>query len=347
MSRTNPGPPPANGQAGETLRSLLEYAILAPSGHNTQPWLFCPTEEGVDIYADRGRALPVADPEDREMVISCGAALFHLRVAARNTGMTPSVEPFPDQSNRDLLARVRLAQGPPPTADELRLFRAIPVRRTNWLSFENRSVPPDLPARLVEEAEAEGVGLRFLEASQREPVRALIMEADRRLDVDEDYRREMVMWLGDDESERSGSGMPLYPEDIGLSVAYDSPLPSAVPISDLVAAHHGRLAEQASRIAILYTAGSSPDDWLRAGQALDRVLLSAAADGVSASFLSGPIQVDNLTPALRTLLGGDVQYPQMVLGLGYAPPRDRRTPRRPLDESLRSEPPPRRSEIQE
>ena len=57
------------------LRSLVEYAALAPSGHNTQPWRFRLRGGGAELLADRTRALPVVDPDDRELVISCGAAL--------------------------------------------------------------------------------------------------------------------------------------------------------------------------------------------------------------------------------------------------------------------------------
>src|SRR3712207_6590073 len=73
-----------SGQAEEKLRYLLNYAVLAPSGHNTQPWLFNVSGRAVELHADRTRGLPVVDPEDRALVISCGAALFFLRVAIRS-----------------------------------------------------------------------------------------------------------------------------------------------------------------------------------------------------------------------------------------------------------------------
>jgi len=54
-------------------RALLDAAILAPSSHNTQPWRFAVRERTIDLYADRTRALPVNDPDDRELTISrCG-----------------------------------------------------------------------------------------------------------------------------------------------------------------------------------------------------------------------------------------------------------------------------------
>ena len=62
----------------EELRPLVAQAVLAPSSHNTQPWLWLLLEGSVTLFADRTRALPVNDPDDRELTMSCGAALLNL-----------------------------------------------------------------------------------------------------------------------------------------------------------------------------------------------------------------------------------------------------------------------------
>ncbi len=67
---------PANGTTTEKLKFLLNYAILAPSGHNTQPWFFTIEDNAIELYADRTSTLPVVDPNNRELIISCGAAYF-------------------------------------------------------------------------------------------------------------------------------------------------------------------------------------------------------------------------------------------------------------------------------
>jgi len=79
------------------LRFALQYAALAPSNHNAQPWRFLVNGDAVQILADRTRALPVVDPFDRELLISCGAALFNLRVALSQFGLAYSTA----QDNRE------------------------------------------------------------------------------------------------------------------------------------------------------------------------------------------------------------------------------------------------------
>ena len=83
---------PSEGTTRDKLKFVLNYAILAPSGHNTQPWLFKIVDDKIELYADRTRSLPVVDPDDRELTISCGAALYHIQLAIRHFGYEDVVE---------------------------------------------------------------------------------------------------------------------------------------------------------------------------------------------------------------------------------------------------------------
>src|SRR5215216_1524219 len=140
---------PKEGAKTEQLKFLLNYAILAPSGHNTQPWLFKIVGDNmIELYADRTRALAVVDPEDRELTISCGAALSHLLIAIRHFGYAYKVEPFPDSNNKDLLSRVILYDRKEPVSEENSLFKAITKRRTNRLKFEDRELEESLISKL-------------------------------------------------------------------------------------------------------------------------------------------------------------------------------------------------------
>ena len=127
---------PAEAPAREQLRHLLSYAVLAPSAHNTQPWRFRVTDAGIEVHADRSRALSVSDPDGRELVISCGAALFFLRVAVRRFGHMDRVHLLPDPARPDLLALVSRGDAVRPSHEVLLLFRAIHERRTHRPAFD-------------------------------------------------------------------------------------------------------------------------------------------------------------------------------------------------------------------
>ncbi|MFP4437554.1 MAG: Acg family FMN-binding oxidoreductase [Chloroflexaceae bacterium] len=171
---------PAQGDAAEQLRFMLTYAVLAPSGHNTQPWLFRFSNDSVEIYADRTRALPVVDPDDRELVMSCGTALFNLRLALRYFGYTDHVELRPDPDNPDLLARIRRSPGSSATDNEQALFAAIPTRRTNRQPFAERAVAAAVLADLQQAAATEGAWLQIVSDNDtRNALADLIAEGDR------------------------------------------------------------------------------------------------------------------------------------------------------------------------
>ncbi len=324
---------PRSGTAAEQLRFLLGYAVLAPSSHNAQPWHFRIRGDELDVLVDRTRALEVLDPEHRELVISCGAALFLLRVAMRYFGREPIVAVLPSYEEPDLVAVVKLGPERDRTVEDELLFRAIPERHTNRLATDERPLPPALVLAMKDAARQERAWLRSVEeAPQREQVAALIAEGDRRLFADREYRRELVAWMRpNDEAARDGVpgfayGLPdlVAPMGTRLVEMFNS--------GRLTGFRDRRLALNAPALVVLGTAQDAPKSWLAAGQALGRVLLQAAARGVWSSHMNQPIQLPELRESLKQALGLD-GYPHLILRLGHGDPLPH-TPRRSVDEVL-------------
>jgi hypothetical protein len=327
---------PITGTTSEKLRAAVKYAVRAPSSHNSQPWLFRITaSDALELRADRARALPVVDPDDRELVISCGAALFQLCLALRHFGCAPRVERLPDAAaDPDLLARVRLSGAWERTAEDEGLFQAIFARRTNRLPFEDRSLPEQLGPALESAARAEGTWLHVFRTSEaRTAVADLIAEADRLQMVDKRFRRELAAWLRPNWSDR-GDGMPGFA--LGLGDVMSAAGPLVVRTFDVgrgQAARDQELAVGSPMLALLGSHRDTGADWLAAGQGLARVLLRAQVDGVSASFLNQPVEVGELR--LRLLnLAGRAGFPQILLRFGYGR-KTPATPRRPPGDVVR------------
>ncbi len=324
---------PAAGTSEEKLRFMLNYAVLAPSGHNTQPWLFGVEDSEVKLYADRTRGLPVVDPEDRALVISCGAVLFYLRVAMRHFGYEDEVEVLPDPDDPDLLARVRLAPDHAETEEERSLFEAIPKRRSNRGPFEDRPVPGRLLVALQAAAWEEGAWLHLVEEEvAKHAVTELIAEGDRIQLADKRFRRELASWVHPNRT-KSRDGVPGYAFGFGDLMSLAGPF--VIRTFDTgkgQAAKDRQLAEGSPVLAILGTEGDTPPEWLATGQALASVLLRAKAEGVWASFLNQPIEVPELRPRLRDAIG-QTGFPQLLLRMGYGG-EVRPTPRRPAEEVL-------------
>ncbi len=323
---------PKTGDASDKLRFLLNYAILAPSSHNSQPWLFRIVDEEVDLYADRTRALPVVDPDDRELIISCGAALLNLRMALRHFGYEGTVHSLPDSSKPDLLARIKFGNEKKATQEENSLFEAISKRRTNRMPFGTQPVQDTLLQALEEAATKEGSWLQIVIGDEkRNSLADLISRGDRVQMSDGHFRRELAAWIHPNRT-ASHDGTPAYAFDdipIGSLAGYFGPLVvRTFDIGKGQAATDRQLATGSPVLAVLGTKLNSQADWLAVGQALERVLLRARADNVWASFLNQPIEVPELRTKLLDLLGRK-DSPQLILRMGYGEdvrPTPRRTP---------------------
>jgi hypothetical protein len=294
---------------------LVGVAARAPSLHNTQPWRFKVGEHVVELYADDTRQLR-EDPAGREMVISCGAALFGLRLAVRSLGYLPEVELFPEPAEPGLLARVRAGRAEPMTPEEHRMLLAVPHRHTHRGPFEPGPLPAGVLACLQRHAAAEGATLMAVDAGPaRQKLTSILAGWSRGLPLDAVSRAEIRRWThGADGQDRDGVPAHAFPAagrpergwlpqrdfDLGRGLGL---LPSGGPPGPVT--------------AILAACGDEPEDWLRGGQALQRLLLSAASRWVFANLQTQPL----LSPSVRALIQIRLALPgppQMLLQLGVA-----------------------------
>lgn len=329
---------PKKGKSSDKLRYLLNYAVLAPSGHNSQPWLFKIVGDKVELYADRTRALPVCDPQDRELVMACGAALLNMRLALRHFGYEARIQAFPDKNEPDLLARVSFGGKRKPTGEDEFLFHAIPQRHTNRKPFEPRPVPWKVLSELQAAASKEGAWLQFVQSEEaRTKAADLVAEGDYIQMANPSFRRELGAWMHPNR-DVTHDGMPGFA--LGLGSLSSSIAPVVVRTFDMgkgQAAKDRELATGSPVLAVLGTGADSQENWVSAGQALERVLLRARAEGIWASFLNQPIEVPESRIKLGNLLGVK-GFPQLILRLGYGPqvkPTPRRTPGEVLMRRLR------------
>ena len=300
---------------------LIELAARAPSVHNTQPWRFTVTGQAIELYADASRQL-MEDLTGREMIISCGAALFGLRLAIRSLGCRPEVDLFPEPSQRHLLARVRAGRPEPMTPDERAMLRAVPHRHTHRGPFEPGSLPGGLLAWLQDDATAEGATLAVIgggPAYQR--LTAILGSWSRWRDLYPTSpagirtRAETLRWTREADS-GARDGVPAYAfpaaaggaagrlpqRDFDLGRGWGFP-PSGGPPAPVT--------------AVLVAEGENQQSWLRAGQALQRILLRAASHWVFARLQTQPLQSASVRAQIRSSLRA-TGSPQLLLELGLA-----------------------------
>jgi nitroreductase len=306
------------------IADCLNAAVAAPSIHNSQPWRFRLRGGGIDVLSDPERQMHIVDCSGRQMLISVGAALFNLRVALLAHGRVPVVRLRPDPAQPHYVARV--AAGSPVVAGftARALASAIWRRRTNRLPFARRAVPRAALDELVRAAGVEGAMLTVAGPVDRELILDLTRAANDRQRRDAGYRAELTAWSQGPASRCDGvpasawgptdrrQGVPL--RDFGLTAGTDRSVFSFEPRPTLL---------------VLSTPGDSPYRWIRAGQAFERVLLTATVRGLAMTPLTQCLEL----PDLRSLVpaGWADLKAQVILRVGYGH-RVPFTPRRPLRE---------------
>lgn len=308
----------------ERLLRLVDAARLAPSIRNTQPWRFRVGASTVEVLAERSRSLPVADPEGRGLLVSCGAALAFLEVAAHAAGLATAIERAPGtREEGELVARVTITGEARPSTEEPWLVQAMPKRRTHRGVFSSHRVSPALLRRLVALADAHGAPLTIVEGPARAVLAGIVDEADRAQRRDPEFRRELAAWTAPG---RGGLGMPAHAGEVAAIVAGEPTClrtfawaePGEEPEPPTLRPATGDAIDAGSPVlAIVTTHGDDPGWWLRAGETLARVLLRGRVDHLWASFLGAPIEVPAARAELRARLGL-AGFPQVVLRLGYA-----------------------------
>jgi hypothetical protein len=312
--------------ADADLRRAAAAGIRAPSMHNTQPWLFRLRDGAIEVLADPTRQLMVADRAGWAIRLAAGAAVYNARLALTVAGNPPEVELSPERGEPDLIARLTPGQQRPATYAEVDLHAAIAHRHSNRAPFWPDPVPAEARLRLIEAARAEGAWLDLLVGvTALSGFAELAQSADRVLRRDVRYQSELAAWTHTDvapEGVPVTAGAPARePQDLLPQRSY----------SDRRRAP-GRDYEPEPLVGILGAPGDRPIDQIVAGQALQRILLTATDAGLAASMLSQPIEVPAARDQLRRSLGR-AGIPQLALRLGYGRP-GRPTPRRDIAEVL-------------
>lgn len=326
LLRGEVGPEPLEYAPAPRILSAEQVARLAaimgraPSVHNTQPWKLRATGPALELLADPSRQLRRTDPAGREMLVSCGAALFGLWLGLRSLGCLPHLDLLPDPDQPNLVARLLVTGQAAMTRHESELLAAVYHRHTHRGTFVPGEVPPRLVDGLRTDALAENAELVVLsDPSHLAWLAELVLAAAREQSASPEITAETRTWMRpagspardgvpalarvdapawpDVPDVASQSGLRLPPRDYGepglLSTGGSPP-----PVT-----------------AMLVTASDRPADWIMAGQAMHRILLHAATRWVFASLQSQPLELAALRAELTARL--DLPgAPQMILQFG-------------------------------
>ncbi|MGB8385425.1 MAG: hypothetical protein WCG47_30000 [Dermatophilaceae bacterium] len=297
-----------------TVRAAIAMAIRAPSLHNSQPWRWWVHEHSIHLFADASRLLPGTDPDGRQLIISCGATLHHLRVSLSALGWNSAVNRLPDRSDPRHLAAIELNPAES-SADAVALAALITRRRSDRRPYRSTPLPP-FAVTLVHR-NAAGYGLTARMVTEPRPRRALGAAIAHAYDSEarsDGYRNEVAAWSGQHFGADDGVPARNVPPANGYDgIRLRSFSHPEMPVEPATGTDPGGIGT----LIVLGTAADDVSCWLSTGEATGAILLTATGFGLASCPLTQPLDMPHTRRLIRdTVLDAGV-HPQMILRVGY------------------------------
>jgi len=303
------------------LEAIINYAALAPSGHNTQPWKYKIKNNTISIFPDYSRRLPVVDPDDREMFISLGCALENLVIAAKFAGFNAYAEYKFSNAEDDCIV-VSLESCEPNKS--MGLYDAIKKRQCTRNEYDGRQVPVADLNRIGNIEKGPGTNLVILsDKKQISRITELVKEGDMQQMNDEAFYTELQSWIRFSESEAEETGDGLYAKCMGNPSV---PRWLGKTIMNIFFGAKGQAEDDEKRILsssgiILFTSEKNDKtSWINTGRTYERWALTTALLNIKSAFINQPVEVPSLKEELTSYMSLGSSSPQLLLRYGYSNP---------------------------
>ncbi|MCB0211681.1 MAG: hypothetical protein KDJ52_20250 [Anaerolineae bacterium] len=317
---------PSYGSLVDKEKFLLQYAILAPSKYNIQPWRFAINEDEVQFWLDPSCWLTASDPNRRELHISIGAALENFLIAAEHFGFGHTVTYFPEADQPEFIASVLLSPNgsPSPFRKDKKMFYAIINRHTSRNAYEALTIPKTDLSQIENCCAEPNIKLHLTnDLRLKKQVDALMIQADALQFASPSFREELTYWL----KEGAFSASWLVTKMGRLATAY-------LGQDKLSPASEQKVLNYAPFLAILSSMEDNRKAYVATGQAFERTALIASSLGVQLQPMTQIIEVPQCREALKSLVPIASGFPQHIFRLGYGSREKSHTPRHALNEVL-------------
>lgn len=296
---------------------IVRSAVKAPSGHNTQPWLFAKEDDGLSIIPDFSRSLPVADPENRELFVSLGCAAETAIIASRFYGYNAEL-------NLDLLENqdlIKIILSKNDNSEQPELFSFINSRQTTRNLYNDRPVSDDDLIKLKQIASESGIDVEFDIGQEKiNKLAPYIFETNAIQMSNFNFKNELIQWMRFSEKEAMQKGDGLYTACRGLPSMGRMLGSFVVKNFVTVKSEEKRLLKQVCKtatVALFTSPNNSFGDWIKTGMTFQRFALTATKLNLSHSHLNLPCQITEVRDKMMNNLGL-TGFPQLLIRLGYS-----------------------------
>ena len=309
------------------LQTLAHLAGLAPSAHNSQPWLFVidgQSDQSITVKPNFSRWLDYSDPQKREFYLSLGTAGGNLLLAARGYGLGYAVE-YLDKGPHGIWTKINFHTNDLLKA-EPKIVEAIKTRHNNRFPFESIPLPPEFIAAITNMGR-DGINVRVVEDQTKKlELQNVVAAATAEAFHDKKFTRELSSWMHPS-LKKYRDGFVGYNLGIPWPMSFLFPsmlrhLPLAKPQTKMQV----EMLEHAPAYAVITSVEDNPAAWLRAGRTFEEIAITAELNGIKIGVFGAPIETGNYYKQLQQVLQTN-ERPQMFFRLGYTHKVPEKSPR--------------------
>lgn len=320
--KINPDDFPKSKGIEDQLKFLINFAVLAPSSHNSQPWKFDISQSTIQVLPEFERALPASDTNHRQIFISLGCALENVLVAADYYNLDATTAY--DDSRLIVTFQKRISNKP---QEKSHLIFSIPTRHTNRFPYANRMPEQLFLDRIRSMASLDLRVYLVSDTHIKSEIADVILNASVAAMSEKGFRQELSRYVKSNIT-RSSLGMPGF--TIGLPTPPSILAPFMVKHLNMAKLNRKKdealLKKHTPVFAIVFTKNDDEENWLRAGQAYERIALEAEKRGINTAPLAAAIQIGEFYKDLQKILATPYR-PQVFFRMGYADKKARHSPR--------------------
>lgn len=314
------------------IEKILFYTANSPSSHNTQPWFITLDNDTIFIHADFDRRLVHSDKDDRELYISIGAALQNTLYAIQALGYSYDLKYFP-KSDKSLVAEVSVDFSKIGEENPKHLTN-MEKRHSNRNIYHDKDIPnevSDFWKNLVKDL---GVTLSLVrDKESKVKLGALVAKATLEAMADPNFRKELSGWVRHNLT-KAHDGMPGYSMDMPTVMSFFGPFVLKNFNVGAMQAKKEKKRIETSPIIALISGKNEMQTWVQAGQAYERVVLDATANGIRSATMAAAVEIGDNYKEIMKILGIN-ERPLVMFRLGYTDKIPKSTPKRTFEEILR------------
>ncbi|MEW5846321.1 MAG: hypothetical protein AB1777_08655 [Bacteroidota bacterium] len=302
------------------FKFIIENAVKAPSGHNTQPWLFENIENGIIIHPDFSRTLPIVDGDNHALYISLGCALENILIAASQLGFESAIQ-YPNDSGDSIKVTFQINN----TFSEGKkdpLYDYISSRQVNRGEYSDRKIASHVLQKLKLSFSLPGISLVLLDGRESfSNIIPLIIEGNNLQFENKQFINELTSWFRYSKTEAkrkkdglwtAAMGLPNMGKPIGMFVMKN------FVSAKSEAKRLGGILQHTQGLAIFLSEKDDLASWINTGRAFQRFGLTATQLGISHAHLYMPCEELAVRKKLAKKLNMSNLDPLLVIRYGYS-----------------------------